>query len=250
MIFIATEFFYYYGFKDVTLTLLRIDPSQYGPIDVTKMEQYFIDTLHSELNVVRDVFNPTVTSETLSQKSKLIKAASGKMAPVYFYNKEGDTLLFSFESKAQAQLLAGITSSTIKKAIETGSLYLNYFLITTTPIENATTESQITMDRASAFLKVRNDNMKESSYNSSIQKPILCTPIGILEPNQTFLPNFRNKACEKLSKLEGIHIPSKTVFVRLQDGKPYLKKWILSYINISPLATVEDSAFLAITHKR
>ena len=32
------------------------------------------------------------------------------MAPVYFYNKEGDNLLFSFESKAQAQLLAGITS--------------------------------------------------------------------------------------------------------------------------------------------
>lgn len=51
------------------------------------MEQYFLDTLHSELNVVRDVFNPTVTSETLSQKSKLIKAASGsgKMSPVYFY---------------------------------------------------------------------------------------------------------------------------------------------------------------------
>ena len=70
------------------------------------MEQYFIDTLHSELNVIRDV--PSVTNETLSQKSKLIKAASGKMAPVYFYNKEGTKLLFSFESKAQ--LVAGITS--------------------------------------------------------------------------------------------------------------------------------------------
>ena len=49
------------------------------------MEQYFIDTLHSELNVILDVFNPSVTNETLSQKSKLIKAVSGKMAPVYFY---------------------------------------------------------------------------------------------------------------------------------------------------------------------
>ena len=77
------------------------------------MEQYFIDTLHSELNVIRDVFNPSVTNETLSQKSKLIKAASGKMVPVYFYNKRrrrGTKLLFSFESKAQAHLIAGITS--------------------------------------------------------------------------------------------------------------------------------------------
>lgn len=194
------------------------------------MEQYFIDTLHSELNVVRDVFNLIITSETLSQKSKLIKAASGKMAPIYFYNKEGDKLLFSFESKSQAQLLAGITSSTIKKAIETGSLYLNYFFITTTSIENANTEYQLTMEE---FMKVRNENMKESSYNSSIQKPILCT--NILEPSQTFTANSRNKACEKLSELEGIHIPSKTVFVRLQDGNLYLDKWILSYITISPL---------------
>ena len=67
--------------------------------------------------------------------------------------------------------------------------------------------------------------------------------LGILEPNQTFIANFRNKACEKLSKLEGIHIPSKTVFVRLQDGKPYLKKWILSYINISPLQQLKILLF-------
>lgn len=104
----------------------------------------------------------------------------------------GDKLLFSFESKAQAQLLAGITSSghghTIKKAIETSNLYLNYFFITTTPIENAITEFQLTMEE---FMKVRNENLKESSYNSSIQKPILCT--NILEPSQTFLANSRNK---------------------------------------------------------
>ena len=72
------------------------------------------------------------------------------MAPVYFYN------LFSFESKAQ--LATGINSSTIKKAIETVNLYLNYFLITTTPIENATTEFQLTYplkgDREE-FIKVR-----------------------------------------------------------------------------------------------
>ena len=54
---------------DITLTLLRIDPpNQYEPIDVTKMEKYFIDTQHSEQNVIRDVFNPSVTNETLSQK--------------------------------------------------------------------------------------------------------------------------------------------------------------------------------------
>ena len=73
-------------------------------------------------------------------------------------HKEGNKLLFSFKSKALAQLAAGINSSTIKKAIETGNLYLNYFLITTTPIENATTEFQLTYplkgDREE-FIKVR-----------------------------------------------------------------------------------------------
>ena len=41
---------------------------------------------------------------------------------------------------------------------------------------------------------------KETTYNSS--KPILCSTI--LEPSQTFITNSRNKACEQLSKLEGI----------------------------------------------
>lgn len=116
-------------------------------------------------------------------------------------------------------------ATTIKKAIETGSFYLNYFFITTTPIQNATTESQLTMEE---FMKVRNENMKETSYNSSIQKPILCS--NIVEPSLTFIANSRKKACEKLSELEGVHVPSKTVFVRLQDGKVYLNKWVLTYV--------------------
>ena len=112
-------------------------------------------------------------------------------------------------------------ATTIKKAIETGSFYLNYFFITTTPIQNATTESQLTMEE---FIEVRNENMKETSYNSSIQKPILCS--NIVEPSLTFIANSRKKACEKLSELEGV----KTVFVRLQDGKVYLNKWVLTYV--------------------
>jgi hypothetical protein len=78
------------------------------------------------------------------------------------------------------------------------------------------------------FMKVRNENMKETSYNSSIQKPILCS--NIVEPSLTFIANSRKKACEKLSELEGVHVPSKTVFVRLQDGKVYLNKWVLTYV--------------------
>ena len=72
------------------------------------MEQYFIDTLHSELNVIRDVFNPSVTNETLSQKkSKLIKA---KYLFTFIIKK-----VISYSSalnlKAQAQLATGINSS-------------------------------------------------------------------------------------------------------------------------------------------
>lgn len=48
--------------------------------------------------------------------------------------------------------------------------------------------------------------MKETSYNSSIQKPILCS--NIVEPSLTFIANSRKKACEKLSELEGVHVPS------------------------------------------
>jgi len=96
------------------------------------------------------------------------------------------------------------------------------------------------MDRASAFMKIRNENMKESSYNSSIQKPILCT--NTLEPSQTFIANSRNKACEKLSQLEGIHIPSylfdyKMVNYTLTSG------FFLTLIYI-PLAIVSTSTFI------
>lgn len=43
------------------------------------------------------------------------------------------------------------------------------------------------------FIKVRNENGKDTSSNSSIIKPILC--FTILEPSQTFIANYRNKAC-------------------------------------------------------
>lgn len=67
------------------------------------------------------------------------------------------------------------------------------------------------------------ENMKETSYNSSIQKPILCS--NIVEPSLTFIANSRKKACEKLSELEGVHVPS-----YLFDYKMVKYTWVLTYV--------------------
>ena len=51
---------------------------------------------------------------------------------------------------------------------------------------------------ARAFLKKKNllKNVKKSSYNNSISKPVLYSTI--LEPTLTFIADFHNKACKKL----------------------------------------------------
>lgn len=60
-------------------------------------------------------------------------------------------------------------------------------------------------------MKVPNENMKDTRYNSSIL--ILILSSNIVEPCLTFVANSRNKACESeiLSELEGVHVPSKTL---------------------------------------
>lgn len=152
----STEFFYYYGFTNISLTLLRIDPNQYGPIDVTKMEQYFIDTLHSELNVIRDVF--VLKMRHYRKKVSLLRLHQEKWYLSTFIISAGGAVLNFFsvlnlkDKHNYLLVLPPARATTIKKAIETGSFYRAYFFITTTPIQNATTESQLTMEE---FMKVR-----------------------------------------------------------------------------------------------
>lgn len=78
----STEFFYYYGFSNILLIVLRIDPSTTTFEQVSQMEQYFIDHLYSGLNTQRNVLNANKNSAIINAKQSLLAQASGKSKPV------------------------------------------------------------------------------------------------------------------------------------------------------------------------
>lgn len=65
---------------------------------------------------------------------------------------------------------------------------------------------------------------------------------NMVDPSLSFVAESRNKLCHKLEQIENVNIPSKTVYTRLQDGKVYLGKWVLTYVlclgYYCPLSTI------------
>lgn len=135
----STEFFYYYGFNSVSLTMLRIDPNVTSCNQVSQMEQYFIDHLYSGLNAQLNVINAKKTTTIMNAKQSLLMHASGKSKPVFIYNRIGSMLLDTFNSRADTVRLFDIAFHTLLQAIRGNSIYLDTFLITDIAITGAIT---------------------------------------------------------------------------------------------------------------
>lgn len=139
----SMEFFYYYGFSCISLTMLRIDPNVTSFSQVSQMEQYFIDHLYSGLNAQLNVINAKKTTTIMNAKQSLLMHATSKSKPVFIYNRIGSILLYTFNSKAKTVWLFGIASHTLLQAIRGNSIYLDTFLISDIAIIGAITNESL-----------------------------------------------------------------------------------------------------------
>lgn len=125
------RYFHKYGFKDVTLTLLIMDPNSTSDIAV-KLEQYCMDTLLPDLNV-DPVANSSGYHEPMSQywRDYFRKLRGTK---VFIYDTTTAQLVFMSDSVQYIADHVGIHRSTVLRYTTTAELYLNRFLISYDPI--------------------------------------------------------------------------------------------------------------------
>lgn len=120
--------FFNSGFKDVILTLYIMDKTE-SLESVVSLEQYFIDSLKPNLNV-NLIAKSAGYHEPMSMETRLaLRKERG--CPVYVYKASTSTVmepLYMFESKTYMYKELGIHHKSLNFCLDTGSLYLNYFL--------------------------------------------------------------------------------------------------------------------------
>lgn len=137
------RYFHKYGFKDVTLTLLIMDPNSTSDIAV-QLEQYCMDTLLPDLNV-----DPVASSsgyhEPMSQywRDYFRKLRGTK---VFIYDTITAKLVFMSDSVQYIADHVGIHRSTVLRYTTTAELYLNRFLISYDPITEMDNSESIALD--------------------------------------------------------------------------------------------------------
>jgi len=96
----ATRFFSDYGFRDVDLYIIPLDPKNYVINDMKLLESYYIKELHSPLNIQRKVYIPSLNhdKQPINDLNNL-KSLREDAIPLYVF-KKGDIkrVLYVFSS--------------------------------------------------------------------------------------------------------------------------------------------------------
>jgi len=156
------RYFHKYGFTNVTLTLLVMDPNSTSEMAV-QLEQYCMDTLLPDLNV-----DPVASSsgyhEPMSQhwRDYLRKLRGTK---VFIYDTETGKLVFISDSIQYIADHVGIHRSTVVRYTTTAELYLNRFLISYDPITEIDNKESMGLN---AFLDLLT-NVRAEHTNATVQ---------------------------------------------------------------------------------
>jgi hypothetical protein len=130
----GVEFLANYGFKNIQLTIIALDPSIYSLKDSRLLEQYYINQLNSVLNVQRIVNIPE--KPTLFQD--IIETNRDTAKPIIVYGPDLKTVLHIFKSKTSLYHEFNIHHNTLVKFLDSNNeLYLDYFYFSTKILPNS-----------------------------------------------------------------------------------------------------------------
>lgn len=119
------RYFNKYGFNNVELTLLIMEPSN-NWLEVLELEQYFLNYLMPNLNV------DFIAGGYFGYHSPMSEEAINKLreergTKIYIYDNITHSLIFIAKSKQQLYDIIGIHHTSLKSSLENGNLYLDRF---------------------------------------------------------------------------------------------------------------------------
>lgn len=125
-----------HGFSNIKLTIYIMDIE--SSLDqIVALEQHFIDTLKSNLNV-------DLVASSYGYHEPMVQEIRDKLrkergTPVYIYDAETLTLLYIFESKQHMYSSINIHHKTLNDCLDLGTLYLDYFFLSIDLLETVST---------------------------------------------------------------------------------------------------------------
>lgn len=140
------RYFHKYGFKDVTLTLLIMAPTNSTSDIAVQLEQYCMDTLLPDLNVdpvasSSGYHEPPSASQYWRNYFRKVRGTK-----VVIYDTITAKLLFMSDSVQYIADHVDIHRSTVLRYTTTAELYLNRFLISYDPITEMDNSESIALD--------------------------------------------------------------------------------------------------------
>ena len=220
------RYFNKYGFNNIKLTIFIVDYST-DIEDLVKLEQYFIDSLKSNLNVDL-VASSSGYHEPMDQETR-IKLRKERGTLIYVYDITDFTLLYIFDSKQHMYNSINIHHNTLNDCLDTGSAYLDEFFFSLDEIEESNRINLLPLEEIIALVKEKRDNY-------IVKHPAAKAILAEFKDD----PNF-NKEFSSLSSLAKALKGDRSVIRSYLNGTKsgyYRGKWKFTYINSS---SVEDT---------
>lgn len=215
------RYFNKYGFNNIKLTILIVDYST-NIDDLIKLEQYFIDSLKSNLNVDL-VASSSGYHEPMDQEIR-IKLRKERGILIYMYNITDFTLLHIFDSKQHMYNSINIHHNTLNDCLDTGSIYLDEFFFSLDEIEESNKINLLPLEEIMALVKEKRDNY-------IIKHPAAKAILAEFKDD----PNL-NKEFSSLSSLAKALKGDRSIIRSYLNGTKsgyYRGKWKFTYINSS-----------------
>ena len=208
-----------YGFTDIKLILLILD-SNSTLEQVLELEQYYIDTLSSKLNVdlVAGGYNGYHSPMSQEARDRLRKLRG---IPIYLYDTTTKSLIFISDSKQWLNNIS-IHHKTMKICLMNGNLYLNRFYLSIDLISEFPFESILNTEELVSLI-----NTVKSQYKPNQPKSKRILAENSLNPklNCTF------SSIHKLSKhLKGDRGTIRNYLLGRSKGL-YRKQWKFTLID-------------------
>lgn len=156
-----------YGFSNIKLTIYIMNESS-SLEQVVELEQHFMDSLKSNLNVDL-IASSSGYHEPMSQEMRE-KLRKLKGTPVYMYNAKDFTLLNIFESKQQVYSIINIHHITLNDCLNLGNIYLDTFFFSLDLIEESPETNLLDFDQIKSLVL---DKREIYNIKHPAAKPIL-----------------------------------------------------------------------------
>jgi hypothetical protein len=223
------RYFNKYGFNNIKLTILIVDYST-DIEDLVKLEQYFIDSLKSNLNV--DLMaSSSGYHEPMDQETR-IKLRKERGILVYMYDITDLTLLYIFDSKQHMYNSINIHYNSLNDCLDTGSAYLDEFFFSLDEIEESNKINLLSLEEIIALVKEKRDNY---TVKHPAAKAILAEFKDDLNLNKEF------SSLSSLAKaLKGDRSVIRSYLNGTKSGY-YRGKWKFTYINSSSVKDTNNN---------